>query len=556
MNNYIQEYLIQLLSFNKNSPIIFTGVYFWGFFTIVFAIFSVIHKKITIRNLFLFLVSIFFYYKTSGLYFTLLLFTIVSDYFIGKKLFTTENKLHRKLLVIWSVGANLSILAYFKYAYFFTDSYNQIFATNNQVWNVFAQFSNTLLNTGFDVDSILLPVGISFYTFQAISYTVDIYKRKLEPLHSLFDFGFYVSFFPQLVAGPIVRASEFIPQMYRPYTLSGYQFGLAIFMILGGLVKKMVIGDYMAVQFIDKVFANPVMFTGFENLMAVFAYSLQVYCDFSGYTDIAIGIALLMGFRFNTNFNSPYKAQNVAEFWKRWHISLSTWLRDYLYIPLGGNKKGSIVSYILFVLLVAILTMLLGLSAYWLQIVVSLVILMLLYQVFPSVRKHINTNINLMLTMLLGGLWHGSTLNFIVWGGLNGLALVFYKHWRKISPWEKLNQWYIRVFKITFTFAFISFTRIWFRAADEQTATSVREMIFYKLDFSYAGDVLLGFWKVFLVFALGMTIHWLPKELKNKVKYSFIKSPVYTKVIVVLITVLIIWQTVSADFIPFIYFQF
>jgi D-alanyl-lipoteichoic acid acyltransferase DltB (MBOAT superfamily) len=227
-----------------------------------------------------------------------------------------------------------------------------------------------------------------------------------------------------------------------------------------------------------------------------------------------------------------------------------------LYIPLGGNKKGSIVSYILFVLLVAILTMLLGLSVYWLQIVVSLVILMLLYQIFPSVRKHINTNINLMLTMLLGGLWHGSTLNFIVWGGLNGLALVFYKHWRKISPWEKLNQWYIRTFKILFTFAFISFTRIWFRAADEQTATSVREMIFYKLDFSYAGDVLLGFWKVFLVFALGMTIHWLPKELKNKVKYSFIKSPVYTKVIVVLITVLIIWQTVSADFIPFIYFQF
>lgn len=556
MNNYIVEYINTLLSFNKNSPIIFTGAYFWVFFAIVFAIFSVIHKKITIRNLFLFLVSIFFYYKTSGLYFTLLLFTIVSDYFIGKKLFKTGNKTLRKFLVVWSVGANLSILAYFKYTYFFTDSYNQIFDTNNQVWNVFAQFSNTLLNTGFDVDSILLPVGISFYTFQAISYTVDIYKGKLEPLRSLFDFGFYVSFFPQLVAGPIVRASEFIPQMYKPYSLSGYQFGLAIFMILGGLIKKMVIGDYMAVQFIDKVFANPLMFTGFENLMAVLAYSLQVYCDFSGYTDIAIGIALLMGFRFNTNFNSPYKAQNVAEFWKRWHISLSTWLRDYLYIPLGGNKKGSLVSYILFVLLVAILTMLLGLSEYWLQIVVSLAVLMLLYQVFPSVRKHINTNINLMLTMLLGGLWHGSTLNFIVWGGLNGLALVFYKHWKRISPWEKLNQWYMRTFKILLTFGFISFTRIWFRAADEQTANSVREMIFYKLDFSIAGDVLLGFWKVFLVFAIGMILHWLPKTLKNKVKFTFIKSHVSVKVLAVLITVFIIWQTISAEFIPFIYFQF
>jgi D-alanyl-lipoteichoic acid acyltransferase DltB (MBOAT superfamily) len=179
-----------------------------------------------------------------------------------------------------------------------------------------------------------------------MSYAIDIYRKQLRPVKSIFDFGFYVSFFPQLVAGPIVRASEFIPQIYQPYSVTKKEFGLALFWIINGLLKKFLLADYIAVNFIDRVFDNPVMFSGFENLMALYGYSLQVYADFSGYTDIAIGIALMLGFRLPKNFNSPYKADNCGEFWKRWHISLSSWLKDYLYIPMGGNRGGSIFSYV------------------------------------------------------------------------------------------------------------------------------------------------------------------------------------------------------------------
>ena len=556
MSDFLKEYIVKLLTYSENEPIIFTGLFFWGFFAIVFGVYSIIHKKITLRNTFLFLVSIFFYYKTSGLYFYLLLLTICSDYMIGHRLAVTSKLLSKRLLLGLSVTINLFILFYFKYAYFFTESYNEIFQTDYKVLNYFALFKHSLTGSGSIVDRIMLPVGISFYTFQAISYTVDIYRGKLTPLKSILDFGFYVSFFPQLVAGPIVRASEFIPQMFRKYQLSGYQFGLALFMILTGLVKKMVFGDYMAVQFIDKVFAEPISYPGFANMMAVFAYSLQVYLDFSGYTDIAIGLALLMGFRFNTNFNSPYKATNVAEFWKRWHISLSTWLKDYLYIPLGGNKKGTWGSYILAIFILCVLVMLIGnMHLFWIFGLITLAVVALCV-FFPAFRKHVDTNINLMVTMLLGGFWHGSSWNFIVWGGLNGIGLVFYKYWRRFSPYEKLKGWYIRAFKIAVTFVFISFTRIWFRAPDKKTADIVKDKVLYDMDWSLADKVLMGYWKVFALFAIGMIIHWLPHTFKRQYRLYFIKSPVWVKVLVVVLTVFIIWQTLSAEFVPFIYFQF
>ena len=200
---------------------------------------------------------------------------------------------------------------------------------------------NAITGLSLPVLGIPLPIGISFYTFQVISYTVDVYKGSIRPVRNLLDFGFYVSFFPQLVAGPIVRASEFIPQLYKPYHLGRRQFGIAVFWILNGLAKKIILSDYIAVNFIDRVFENPLLFSGFENLMALFGYSLQVYADFSGYTDIATGVAMLMGFYLPQNFNSPYKAPNASNFWKRWHISLSRWLQTYLYIPLGGNRNAS-----------------------------------------------------------------------------------------------------------------------------------------------------------------------------------------------------------------------
>jgi D-alanyl-lipoteichoic acid acyltransferase DltB (MBOAT superfamily) len=201
------------------------------------------------------------------------------------------------------------------------------------VYDYFAAIGNAITGSNrFSVDQIILPVGISFYTFQTISYTMDVYRRRIAPVKNILDYGFYVSFFPQLVAGPIVRAAEFIPQIYKPYFLGRRQFGIAIFWILNGLAKKIILSDYLAVNFIDRVFDNPMLFSGFENLMALFVYSLQVYADFSGYTDIAIGVAMLMGFYLPKNFNSPYKATNPQDFWHRWHMSLSRWLKSYLYV--------------------------------------------------------------------------------------------------------------------------------------------------------------------------------------------------------------------------------
>ncbi|HIB52092.1 MAG TPA: MBOAT family protein, partial [Candidatus Marinimicrobia bacterium] len=263
-----------------------------------------------------------------------------------------------------------------------------------------------------------------FFTFQTISYSVDVYRGLVKPVRNILDFGFYVSFFPQLVSGPIVRAATFIPQLYKKYTLTKIQFGTAVFMILNGLIKKLFLADYIAVNFIDRVFSNPLIYTGFENLMALYGYSLQVYADFSGYTDIAIGLALLMGFQLPKNFNSPYKATNTGDFWKRWHISLSSWLKDYLYIPMGGNKSGSGFSYISLFIIVFIISVLS--ATIWVPIAIlsGIITVYVVGRIIPTFNNWVSTNINLMMTMLIGGLWHGASWNFVVWGGLKGFTLV------------------------------------------------------------------------------------------------------------------------------------
>ena len=345
------DFLRNLFSFDKAHPLLFTQFYFWAFFALVFAVFCLFKNKTLLRNAFLFFVSLFFYYKTSGLFTLILVFITLYNFFAGKWLHSRKKDASRNLVLALSVVVNLSILFYFKYAYFITDVVNDLFHTEFRVFDVFSWVGNEVTHSNrFSVDDILLPVGISFYTFQAISYIMDVYRRRIGPVGNILDFGFYVSFFPQLVAGPIVRANEFIPQLHKPYFLGRKQFGIAVFWIMNGLVKKIVLSDYIAVNFIDRVFDNPLLYTGFENLMALFGYSLQVYADFSGYTDIAIGVAMLMGFYLPKNFNSPYKAKNPGEFWKRWHISLSRWLQDYLYIPLGGNRNATFGTFCIIII--------------------------------------------------------------------------------------------------------------------------------------------------------------------------------------------------------------
>ena len=368
MNNCKLSFLHHILAFDADSPLLFTQFYFWAFFALVYALFALIlsvpqsqtiSRRLHLRNVYLLFVSWFFYYKTSGLFLLILAFVTLSDWLIAQQIYKSNSPkdgltakrsnsgpclgLTGKAGLLWlalSVAIDLGLLAYFKYAYFFTNMINDLFGTGFRVFDVFAYIGNGFAEAGrFSVDTIILPVGISFYIFQVISYTADVFRGRIQPVKNILDFGFYVSFFPQLVAGPIVRAEEFIPQLYKPFRLSRRLFGFAVFWIINGLAKKIIMSDYLAVNIIDRVFDNPLLFSGFENLFALFAYSLQVYADFSGYTDIAIGVAMLMGFYLPMNFNSPYKSQNPQEFWRRWHMSLGRWLKTYLYIPLGGNRS-------------------------------------------------------------------------------------------------------------------------------------------------------------------------------------------------------------------------
>jgi D-alanyl-lipoteichoic acid acyltransferase DltB (MBOAT superfamily) len=336
-----------------------------------------------------------------------------------------------------------------------------------------------------------------------------LYRRKTLPVRNIIDFGFYKSFFTQLVSGPIVRAAEFIPQMYANYALTARQMGHALFLILNGLMKKMLISDYISINFVDRVFDNPLGYSGFENLMGVYGYAIQIYCDFSGYTDIAIGLALLLGFRLPINFNSPYKATDLTDFWRRWHISLSSWLRDYLYIPLGGNKKGKFRTYL-----------------------------------------------NLMATMLIGGLWHGANLRFVIWGGLQGMGLVVHKLWNAIFPRRQASKGLRMLFAQFFTFQFVSFAWVFFRAPNMEGARNVLSQIFNHFGGATVSAMMVSYANIFLIMLLGFTVHWLPASFKEKYRGWFITTPIYAKAIIIVLVVLIIFQVKSSVLQPFIYFQF
>ena len=338
--------LPEVLSFDRDSPMIFSSGLFLFCALLFLPTYLLLRNRTALRILFVAAFSLFFYYESSGWYVVILLFSATMDYMIGRAMGGSDNPRVRRGLMTLSVLVNLGLLSYFKYFYFLLDLTQMALA---------ALGLSAPLDVPLEARDYFIPAGISFYTFQTLSYTVDIYRGEIRPLRKWIDYLFYLSFFPQLVAGPIVRAKDFIPQIHRRPQLLRAEYGEALALIISGLIKKAIIGDFIGANLVDQVFAEPSRFTGIENLFATYGYAMQIYCDFSGYSDMAIGIALLLGFRFNINFDSPYQSGSISEFWRRWHISLSSWLRDYLYIPLGGNRKGRIRTYInLF------LTMLLG----------------------------------------------------------------------------------------------------------------------------------------------------------------------------------------------------
>ncbi len=547
--------LIQLLQAETSRPWTFLELGFWVFFALVLIGFASLERKLALRNAYLMLVSWFFYYHTSQWYVVLLIFATSVDFGVAHALHRSDKPWLRKLLLALSVVSNLGVLFFFKYAYFAADVWNDL---TGLTWNptpFWAGWSNASLGTDFVEDMILLPVGISFYTFQCLSYTIDVYRRNLKPVARFTDFAFYVSFFPQLVAGPIVRASDFVPQLYQPYRVTRAQFGLGLFWIVNGLLKKVILADFLAVHLVDRIFSQPTLYTGWENALGLLAYTMQVYADFSGYTDIAIGIALWMGFTLAQNFNSPYKASSVGEFWKRWHMSLSSWLKDYLYIPLGGNRSGSVASYLLIFagLFGFALTATSSLVSYLLAGVVLL--FLLLYQFIPAFRRGFNTNVNLMLTMLLGGLWHGASWNFMVWGGLNGLGLLAHKQWSRIRPY-RVEGWMIRGLGVLITLLFITFTRIWFRAPDWSTAMSIVNQLSTGWNVIPTLAMLAAWWRPALILAMGFAIHWIPERHKAWYRDRFANLNPVLLAVISLASILLAYQFMAAESQPFIYFQF
>lgn len=612
------DFLKNLFSFDQAHPLLFTQFYFWAFFAFVMAFLSVFKNKVLLRNAFLFAVSLFFYYKTSGLFLILFAFVIAYNYSAGFLMSRLSRRLPKRLLLVLSVVVDLSLLCYYKYAYFLADVVNNVFGTDFVVSDVIAQAGNALAGANvFSVDSIFLPVGISFFIFQAIGYVVDVSRGTVKPIRNFLDFGFFLSFFPQLVAGPIVRAKEFFPQLRKPFSLGRMQFGIAVFWILNGLAKKLVLSDYLAVNFCDRVFENPLLYTGFENLVALFGYSLQVYADFSGYTDIAVGVAMLMGFHLPKNFDSPYKAKNPGEFWKRWHISLSKWLQDYLYIPLGGNRNGTFASYAI-ILGIALLASILA-GSYWVfgaALALTLVV-GLLIAFRKDLRRELVSDINRMDTMLLGGLWHGASWNFMIWGGLNGLGMLVYRFWNScnhyvrslviglvclafyclrsiygapvfnlffvwtlviavgafvrmiyhILRFKKSFSWLKTAWAVAMTFVFITFTRLFFRSgsnldpadANEKAWNTAKDMVA-----RIGGDWSLGIvpqmvWQhrdVLILILVGLIIHWLPERFKRRYRIWFARLPLPLMVLACVLAVFVIVQFVTSDLQSFIYFQF
>lgn len=487
--------IFDVLQYSPGEPMIFSS----GIFLVLFLFFTFFYmalkKRLTARLLFVTLFSYYFYYKSSGLYFFLLGIVTVSDYYIANAIFRKgdDRKVRRGLIAI-SLVIDLGFLAYFKYTNFFAEMIAQAVGSNFQPWDIF------------------LPVGISFFTFQSMSYTIDVYRGKMKPLSSLLDYAFYVSFFPQLVAGPIVRASDFVPQIRKPLCITSDMFARGVYFVLTGLFKKAVISDYISFNFVDRVFDNPALFSGGEILLGLYGYSIQIYCDFSGYSDMAIGIALLLGFKFPMNFNAPFKADSMTDFWRRWHISLSSWIRDYVYISLGGNRRGKIRMYA-----------------------------------------------NQMMAMALCGLWHGASLNFIVWGAVHGILVCMHKFFSQVIM--RHDRYYHpvgfrRLFSVAVTFHLVCFTWIFFRNRDFSMAWIMVNQLFAGFDLQVLPQVLAGYKYAFMMIAIAFVAHWLPSSWQEGIISGIRKGGILVSAMLVVIMIYIIIQVKGSSIQPFIYFQF
>jgi D-alanyl-lipoteichoic acid acyltransferase DltB (MBOAT superfamily) len=475
--------------------VLFPTVTFAIFFMVVLPLNWVLMPRPERWRLFVLAASYFFYGFWDWRYVFLLGGSTLINWILGRAIFQATSRRHQKLLLTLSVVLNLGALGYFKYRDFFLTS-----------------VQNTLNSFGLDwapeIVAIVLPVGISFFTFQALSYTIDIYRGKLEPT-TLARFAVFQSFFPHLVAGPIVRASEFLPQLATPRDPRRVDASRAFFLIASGLFLKVVIANYLADRIVDGVFATPEQYGSIAVLIGIYGYAVQIFADFCGYTNMAIGLALLMGFQFPQNFDGPYTAVSLQDFWRRWHMTLSRWLRDYLYIPLGGNRGGRVETYR-----------------------------------------------NLMLVMLIGGLWHGAGWTFVVWGGIHGvgLAIARFREERRQrlglppppdTPWRRGLSRFV-------TFQIVCLAWVFFRATSFGNAWDVLTQLFT----DWGGPVTSVTWGVLLAIAVGIGMQYIPARVNTSAMARFSRLPLVAQGAALGVALMVINTLGPQGVAPFIYFQF
>jgi len=485
--------IIETLAYDPKEPLLFNSGFFIWYFAAFIITYSLVASNRNGRIYTFVFFSLYFFYKACGWYVGLVLFSAVADFILSNTIYKTKEGARKKALLVLSVVLNLGLLFYFKYTNFFIGLINDFSSGNIHPLN------------------LILPVGISFYTFENLSYTVDVYRGHFKPVTRFIDYLYFLSFFPKLMMGPIVRAADFLPQLDKPYFVSKKDFASGFYLIFSGLFKKIVISDFLSANLVGYIFDDPSKHVGLECLLGVYGYALVIYCDFSGYSDMAIGIAKWCGFNIPPNFLSPYQSSSITEFWRRWHISLSSWLRDYLYIPLGGSRKGKIRTYI-----------------------------------------------NLFITMLLGGFWHGANWNFIIWGGLHGVALSFDKAKVYIASKLKINTMslLLKGLGIFLTFHFVCFCWIFFKSSSLADSKVMISQIFTNFDAATWKELFANYHNVLYIMLLGFLLHFVPHSWEEKIKIALSKFPLWLYLVAGFILICIFMQIKTAEPIMPVYLQF
>jgi alginate O-acetyltransferase complex protein AlgI len=532
--------------YDEHNPLLFNNGFFVLFFTVFITLYYAFRKKIAVRRYIFCLFSLYFFYKASGDFVILVIISAIVDFVISTAIFREKKQSMKNFLLVLSIFFNLGVLFYFKYT------------------NFFISLSNEFLHTGFSPLNWVLPIGISFYTFENLSYTIDVYRGQFVPARRFSDYLLFLSFFPKLMMGPIVRAHDFVPQINKPYVINETDFAKGFYLIISGLFKKLIISDYITLNFVNYIFDDPGRYTGLENLFAVYGFAVVIYCDFSGYSDIAIGIGRWLGFTIPPNFLSPYQSRNITEFWRRWHISLSSWLRDYLYIPLGGNRGDSFGTWFFPMVFFAAITLsamnLLHLN-WWQSLSVSggILLLFILPAIISRDKKGISTSMNILTTMLLGGFWHGANWTYIIWGALHGVGLGIHKVWMLITGKalaKTKKTWLYNIIMALFTFHFVCFTWIFFKAADFDTAMIMIYQIAHDFSFTFWMPFFYNYQTVLYIMLLAYLLHIIPDKFPDYIINRFKRVPMIAYLVVFFAFVLLYGYFKAAEPVMPIYLQF